>query len=674
MSSQAREVVLVDNLRDFSPSTLALALDQLWPPKLTHTKAFPSSTQLAHFFSQLELKNQRLFARPCNMEENEYIRLHVTPFNPALLKTILPPSVLPKARNISYHEIATFPEKAYGYVELPLMDADKLKKKLNGTILKGTKVRIEKARKEKKRAVGETMEEPEKSQKGRTQKRKRGELPGVDIGERQVKRGWTTPVKDLKKDQMATKSKYTTKPECLFKTNLPPNVASKGRTADAKPDKRKRKAGKEAVVHEFAKTTKFATFLRSSGASRKTTATAEFVEGRGWVDEEGNLVEGVKVKKLRKSDPMPVIEEGSSESAEVEHAKVLDQQSLSDADSKRKHSGKRTSTKMESSNTETDSFSDSDSSSDEEEEEEVALPKTTNDHDMSVSPDDSSDDSSDEVSNHKSASSPTPLGFKKASQEKSSSSDESSDEEDGGPLTKVQAAQDETSSSSDSSSSDSSEEQSDSDSSDDSEAGSEVVEPQSSSATKPPGVPIPSLSLKIPDSLDSTPIASSVHPLEALYKKDKPDAMHPSKAAETSFSFFGVDNDDDDESEVQAETHLQAPLTPYTKKDFEYRGLRSSAPTPDTAHANKRFVWPSENDPDEGDEAVTSSPTRDTDIKGKGKSEGKEKEKATEAESDFSKWFYENRGDLRRAWTGRRKSAAKEKRQRENRKREHRAI
>src|SRR5712664_3144660 len=88
----------------------------------------------------------------------DYTRLHITPFNPTLLNAILPPSILPNARNISYHTIETLPEKAYGYVELPKMDADKIKKKLNGSILKGIKVRIE-AAKPKKEFVLE-LEDP----------------------------------------------------------------------------------------------------------------------------------------------------------------------------------------------------------------------------------------------------------------------------------------------------------------------------------------------------------------------------------------------------------------------------------------------------------------------------------------------------------------------------------
>lgn len=600
------------------------------------------------------------------MEETEYTRLHITPFNSDVLKSILPPSILPGARNISYHSIPTFPEKGYGYVDLPIMDAEKIKKKLNGTILKGTKVRIEKARPQKAVVIEE--EEPERPKRERKTKRKRDELLGVDIGERQVKRGWTTPAKDVKKDQPVVKSKYTTGPECLFKTNLPPNVASKGKTVEVKPEKKQKKPGKEALVHEFAKTTKYATFLRGSAGSNKTKTVAEFVEGKGWVDGDGNMVE--EVKNSRKPKTTPVGENESIDSEEETKVDVEDhmevdpeiegrEESSSDSSSEDEDGDKNASARPEHNQhhpMEQGSSSDS-SSSDDESKSILAgqLVEATRQEDKQ----DSADDSSEGDSDHKGASSPTPGAVKNSAKEDSSSSDESSDAES---MAEAQVQEEDSSSRSDSS------KDSDSDSSDssdaESEADSEVEEPQSAITNRSQGSTGKSLSIKIPGSLTSTPIASSVHPLEALYKRPKSDDMEPPKATESCFSFFGADGDDED---VRIETQLQVPLTPFTQKDFEYRGIRSAAPTPDTAHPNKRFVWPSENDEDEDEEAPTSSPIRNTEsAKGKGKE--------TEPESDFQKWFYENRGDVRRAWTGRRKSAAKEKRQRENRRREHRAI
>jgi hypothetical protein len=50
---------------------------------------------------------------------------------------------------------------------------------------------------------------------------------------------------------------------------------------------------------------------------------------------------------------------------------------------------------------------------------------------------------------------------------------------------------------------------------------------------------------------------------------------------------------------------------------------------------------------------------------------GQGKQSAT---TDFQKWFWENRRDLNRSWMTRRKTAAKEKRHRENKARASKAL
>lgn len=520
------------------------------------------------------------------MADTEYTRLYITPFSPALLNNLLPASILPNARNISYHNIQTFPEKAYGYVDLPTMDAEKIKKKLNGSILKGTKVKIEKARPEKQLVIESQEPEPAKKEK---RKRKRDELPGVDIGERQVKRGWTTPAKEITKSKdkkPVNKSKYTTRPECLFKTNLPPNVASKTKISEVKIDKKKKKAGKETVVHEFAKTTKYATFLRGSSGANKTKHVAEYVQGKGWVDEEGNLVEEVVTKKRKHKAPTPEPPIGPSESSESEDSE--------------------------------------DGSASEQEADHINVEPTVSDTGPkeSTTSEDSSDDSSSEAE----------IEDEKLDQSAEGSSD-----------------------SSDSSSSDSDSESSEV------ESGSE--EPQSAISNRSHLSIGRALTIKIPESNNPTPINTSVHPLEALYKRQKSDGASTSKEIAPAFSFFGADGD---EEENEEQSGHQVPLTPFTQKDFEYRGLRSAAPTPDTAHPNKRFVWPTEDDDEE--EPEVSSPIR------KGEASKANDEKEEEPESEFQKWFWENRGNVSRSWKARRRVVAKEKRQRENRRRQDRHL
>ncbi|KAH7175684.1 hypothetical protein EDB81DRAFT_770612 [Dactylonectria macrodidyma] len=265
-------------------------------------------------------------------EASDFTRLHISPLDPELLKIVLPAAVAPKARNISYHTIETFPERRYGYVELPTMDADKLKKKLHGSVLKGTKLRVEKARPEKRAdPTGEAdkayEEEEEKKQKRKSKKyadavesRKRKRDPdliqGVAITDRKIKRGWTEPAdqrrktsrkdKDEQKDGKKTekkkrqKSKYTDQDECLLKTTLPPNAVANA-TGENLPKKRKKKSNvREVTVHEFEKTTKFPSFLKDSVPEPQSKTATEFVEGKGWVDEDGNVVETIKAKPVTK--------------------------------------------------------------------------------------------------------------------------------------------------------------------------------------------------------------------------------------------------------------------------------------------------------------------------------------------------------------------------------------
>ncbi|UKZ76429.1 hypothetical protein TrVFT333_004133 [Trichoderma virens FT-333] len=99
-------------------------------------------------------------------DASDFVRLHITPLDAELINVVIPASVRPSARNISYHTLETFPERRYGFVELPEADAEKLRKKLNGTTLKGCKMRIEKARPETRvEPTGEEDEVPEKKRK-----------------------------------------------------------------------------------------------------------------------------------------------------------------------------------------------------------------------------------------------------------------------------------------------------------------------------------------------------------------------------------------------------------------------------------------------------------------------------------------------------------------------------
>jgi hypothetical protein len=600
--------------------------------------------------------------------DNEYVRLHITPFDKSLLDRIVPSSVQPSAKNISFHALQSFPEKGFGFVELPKMEADKIKKKLNGAILKGSKVRIEEARPEKKAVgVGEDDEKPRKRSKEEkdSKKRKRDSeaIPGVELHDRKVKRGWTTPSSDLvkekrskdKKDEkeekkVVVKSKFTSGPECLFKTTLPANVAAnlknKSDALESNTEKKKKKRnGKEVLVHEFAKTTKYASFLRGSGVVGGKTAK-EFVEGKGWVDENGEVIESVTLKAPRKTVQLkkPVVEDDDTSSS--------GDSDTSEEDSSDEDEQDVTEDKVDAATrAERASSTSSSGSSPEDEDDKVK------ENDAESESDSEAESIADSVSNK---ATPTPVSSTEISTPAVSQLNidqaVASDTSDA-----MSSSEPESELATDSDSSSASEDESEAEAS----SASEKQEERSTSSNGPP----PNLSIEIPAVKSSQEATSTeVHPLEALYKRSKDAAEAPvsNEEAAPGFSFFGGDNDDDIEMEDQDDLSAM-PMTPFSQTDIERRRYRSAAPTPDTAHPGKVLNWPTEYDDEDMQYEDTTTPVR----KGAkaATSEPAPEAAATSAVTDFQKWFYENRGDTNRAWKKRRKVVAKEKRQKENRKR-----
>ncbi|KAK2759333.1 hypothetical protein FQN54_002811 [Arachnomyces sp. PD_36] len=553
-------------------------------------------------------------------------RLHISPFTPALLETVLNPSLRASAADISFHTLETFPENSYGYVNLPTMEAEKLKKKLNGSILKGKKMKVEEAKPKKRQRDeegGDNNSRSERKSKSsepkKSSKKRKGEgdvLPGHELSpDRHIKRGWTEPSKREKhthksksKDSKSTsqRSKYTETSECLFKTNPPAN-----QTPTEKPEKKKKsKTGKDAtVVHEFEKTVKHPTFLRSGDNAEAATLTDEFVDGKGWVSRGGDVKEAAaqdEETKPRKGAPGRV--KGGKD--------------------------KLPETKIKRSKKE-------------------------------PSPQESSTDTSDSDSDSESSSSAT------SSSEDDSDTSESEDDSDNDSTSTTSSSDDDTSSSS---------------SDDDSEESVDEATPVKLSKAKPtttlpihPPTPTPD------QTKDSKPTNdSSVHPLEALFKVSTPatpkHAPRPSLEIKTQFSFFGGDDNDDNDDEEggnDAQTGvaggLEPPQTPFTRQDLRTRGIRSAAPTPDTAAPQRISFWENDNNnndyDDEGDNEKYQEDNENKKSKKQKKdtkSEGSGKVKGADG-SDFSSWFWENRGENSRAWKKRRREAAKEKRQRENR-------
>lgn len=522
---------------------------------------------------------------------SETTRLHITPFSPDLLPSVLPSSVRASATDISFHSIPTFPENNYGYVTLPTMEADKIKKKLNGSILKGRKFRVETARSPKRQEVdveADTVTSTTKTTSDKVSKKRKAPdnvLDGYELPSgRQVKRGWTESTnakkerrqdekmkkgKDDKKAKTQAKSKYTEKSECLFRTKIPKNRSASPDEKQEKVAKKKKKSPQESVVHEFATTITHPSFLRSEGDG--AAPTSAFEEGKGWIDYAGNLKETVS-DRLRKDQYRPGQVAGAKEKRKSAKAHPTAQ--------------------------------------------ETHLEKTKDD----------GVDSADESEDWTSSSGTT------------SSDDSSTDSESEDSMS---------SASSESSASLNQDEQHQSHTL----PGKEMV--SSPRKTDEPEL-VPGSATPSAQTTHGTD-SKDVHPLEALFKRPAVESSDSKPAPETNtqFSFFGQDDVESEEEEEQN----KEPQTPFTKKDLLSRELRSAAPTPDTALINRKFDWNN----DDSDVMEVTEEYTDTPI---ARSETKA---GLKEDSEFTKWFWENRGDNNRAWKKRRRDAAKEQRQRENR-------
>ncbi|KAL4813378.1 hypothetical protein BDW67DRAFT_168427 [Aspergillus spinulosporus] len=525
-------------------------------------------------------------------ESSATIRLHITPLNPELIPSVLPASIRSLASDISFHNIPTFPENNYGYVTLPKMEAEKLKKKLNGSILKGRKFKVEPARPQKRQAEEAddqnltATDNPSSTVKSKKRKTEENVISGYELpSDRKVKRGWTESSTDKterrkkekrskdkqeKKAKTQAKSKYTEKPECLFRTKVPPNKSALAEEKSKKPLKKKKSP--ESVVHEFAQTITHPTFLRSEDGGNALTCT--FEEGKGWVDESGNLKEPAS-ERVRKHQYRP-----GQIAGHKEKPKKIKVKSAAQTDSAKTSSSHNTEVK-EAEPTESEDWTSSSGSSSEL---------------------DITDTESDDTT---SSSSSEPEDFEL----------DSSRKEQQQTATLVSSE--------------------------------EEPEGSAKSGELPEG-----------KTTEATPQQEStgVHPLEALFKKPA-DQQKLDTEPPVQFSFFGQgDADSDADFEEELSSNLE-PLTPFTKKDLRDRGLRSAAPTPDTSQVSKIINW---NTPKNSNSAIgEDNPFADSPMPKSGTA-------ATE-ESDFSKWFWENRGDNNRAWKKRRRDAAKEQRQRENR-------
>ena len=509
------------------------------------------------------------------------------------------------------------------------MEAEKIKKKLNGSILRGSKMRVEEARPEKKVQKSkmtdtQILDRADEIQVKVAKKRRREDdtLSGYELpGKRKVKRGWTEPAIALKehksdksgkgkerseekkkRNKAAQTSSFTDGPECLFRAKIPHGTDGVAGTTSGQVKNKKKQFGKSdvnVVVHEFSNTTKSAAFLRDSQATDGNNAVSEYVEGRGWINGDGAVVE----------------QEARSRRKELfgEKARGINgDPSTSDA----KHSESSISLKRQKSNTLSQPNAPSD------------LDDTSSSAISSSSDEESGSESDDEAvitpKNNCSSESSSPAST-------TSSADMSKDAKTGS----------------------------------DSDGGNQT----GSSPRRQHDARVPSLDVTLP------PITAKVHPLEALFKRPKQASSttpkKPNLEVKTSFSFFNADAEDQDI------VHPTIPQTPFTQRDFQQRRMRSAAPTPDTAAPSKMGfgrVWSDgdgdgdgNDDDDNEEDAFVSTPLAKKDS-------AKVDEEAEPVESEFSKWFWEHRGETNRAWKKRRREAGKEKRQQDNKRRERSVV
>lgn len=538
----------------------------------------------------------------------DHKRLYITPFNPDLLHIILPGDLLQRASDISFHTIQSSPQSNFGYVDLPPMDAQKLKKKLNGSILRGTKMHVEDARPVKPlREPGDDLSLEDADASGKKVKRRskekvnksEGVVVGLELPDgRKVQRGWTSPAVSSKGNRVSRKreqeqtkkaipkaSKFTNKPECLFKTKVPPNKLDLIKPPDeAKSRKRKRGAiSRDAVIHEFTNTKRHANFLRDDKNMSVGKVPLEHVASGQQAEEGGDLIDA----KLEKDVTSPGVVERENRSTNRKSkkgssSKVLPKRGLTPIKlDNRADRIEQSSVTDETSSSGTSSSSDSGHAT----ETKIEVLRV----------------------------SPTEIASGKVSDCRDTSevpSNENEAKECDDVVHRV---------------------------------GSVSIKNQSSAtfeeSTKPEKAAVKD--------------GRSIHPLESLFKQPKIAASttlrKPALEVSTSFSFFDPDPD------AKTNASLLMPQTPFTQQDFRERRQRSAAPTPDTAAPGRTF-----GDVLAGDSGLGN----DEDEEGIKPSSIPQEVGEGAPESDFSKWFWENRGETNRAWKRRRREAAKEKRHR----------
>jgi len=560
---------------------------------------------------------------------SDTVRLHITPLTAATASSILPPDT--DLSTISYHTLPTFPESPFGYVDLPVAAAEKLKKKLRGAIFRGVKVRVEDARGEEwksRLAAGEEGPEKKRVKRGK-QKKDEGVVEAFQLpNERRVARGWT------EKNGKENKKKLG---ECLFKAEIPANkadlITTKTKTKEEKAlekeekKRQKKEKKKKKLIKEFENTQKFPSFLKESQLDptrRPVDLVGEFVEEVGWVDGKGVVVEEPVKKKSKKEKKRKEIVPAPVEEKEDEPDLIKTVKDVA--------SVVATVDTMDVDVVDTASVSSEEAFYD--------VPEQKEDSPIARQ------DFSEELKGYvvdvmESEPNPPEETAATSSESEAESDEETTTKEESKPLA------------------------------------STIVQKTSAK-------------LSINTAVSPAPAREkptlTIHPLEALYKPTPlttSTADSPTNDSGFKFSFGGASPGDDDDSDGDAPT----TATPYKDRSR----YRSSAPTPDTAIGNKRFFSPAPVSPSEA--SFTPSTPRAPFSHTPGSDlpllfmhedspylnglslwqqlptpkillprEGEEDDDLAEI---WKKRFYEHRGEWNREFKRRRKEALKAKRKRE---------
>lgn len=541
-------------------------------------------------------------------------RLHITPLNEGLLKVILPTKELQASADPIYNRISTFPENDYGFVTVPAATAQAIKKKYHGAYLRGSKMRVEEARPEKKRkreaeaGVSGTVEKASRRREKKRSKLEEGVLPAVELPEgRHVKRGWTGDTMDKKHSKHEKGAKGSSsgdKGHVVFRTK-PPASSAKSKPAAGEADAKKPKATSKASssIRESERTEHFPSFIKNKAASADSKSAIVFEEGRGWTDESGNLVEAVSSRKSHRKQAD--VEDGKTEAP---------------LPSEERKSGSSTS--------------------------------------ITAAEDDASSDQSSELS---------PSSASSVYEDEILNEDETESQASKARPTTEQSPVDTTKSPAVG-------------------AREPLHEPSPASEQHIASEPPPEHSIS-----HASPIASPkpVHPLEALFKRPaapttadpRTKRRPPPAPINTAFSFgFQTDDPNDEdaaEDDIVDSSTTAPPQTPFTRQDRFERGIRSAAPTPDTAAIGRRFSWRAFGGRDDDDDdaegpgeapadADDAEPRADRDADGLESQAGAGQQEKPE-QNEITRIFYEKRGELNKAYKGAKRKARKEQRQAENR-------